>query len=78
MPYRGKVKNGVVVLEEPDALPEGAEVIIRLATKRSPAKSPKRKKKVRPGIAKFAGEGTDLPPDAARNLDHYLYGHPKR
>jgi hypothetical protein len=29
-------------------------------------------------LLKFAGRAKGLPPDAARNHDHYLYGVPKR
>ena len=29
-------------------------------------------------LANFAGKAKGLPPDAARNVDHYLYGHAKR
>ncbi len=33
MAHRGRVRNGVVVLEEPVTLPEGAEVRVELAAK---------------------------------------------
>lgn len=71
MTYRGHVKNGTVVLDESMDLPEGAEVQIKLTRKR---------RKSAPGKAlmKFAGKAKDLPADASRNLDHYLYGHTKR
>jgi hypothetical protein len=79
MTYRGKVKNGVVVLEDPKALPEGADVTIRLVkAKGNSAKSGKGQKTLRPGVMKFAGKAKDLPADAAENLDHYLYGHAKQ
>lgn len=29
-------------------------------------------------LLKFAGMADDLPSDLARNLDHYVHGHPKR
>jgi len=70
MTYRGTVKKGVVVPEPGVALPEGAGVRIEILAR--PRKKPVRK------IMKYAGKATGLPPDAARNLDHYLYGHPKR
>jgi hypothetical protein len=79
MTYRGRVKNGVIVLERAKALPEGAEVSIRpLKTEQKPAKAAKRPNGARKGLLKLAGKAKDLPADAARNLDHYLYGHPKR
>ena len=75
---RGRVHNGVVVLEAPAALREGMEVAVeplpRTAKKPKGAKRPT----VSPALARLAGKAKNLPPDAARNLDHYLYGHAKR
>jgi hypothetical protein len=70
MTYRGRVENGVIVLDEAVELPEGASVTVDLAA------APEQQ-----GIStllKYAGCVKDLPPDASVNLDHYLYGHPKR
>ena len=79
MTYRGRVTNGVVLLEDPTVLPEGTEVSVRpVPTKRKRAKSEKRPLTVGKGLLKLAGKAKGLPPDAARNLDHYLYGYPKR
>lgn len=69
MTCRGTVKAGVVVPEAGIALPEGADVSIRVVT---PRKKPLRK------IMKYAGKAKGLPADASRNLEHYLYRHPKR
>ncbi len=85
MTVRGKVKNGKVLLEDPNVLAEGTEVEVRPARKRkrvgSAAKS--RKGKARPRsvaerLAPFIGKAKGLPPDMSVNLDHYLYGMPKR
>lgn len=79
MVFRGRVKNGVVVLEDPQALPEGTEVSVRpVKPKRPPATKPKPRKSLRPGLMKFAGKAKGLPADASQYLDHYLYGHPKQ
>jgi len=76
MILHGRVTNGVVVLQNGDTLPEGTEVTVRpvkrLGGKRSPTQSPARKK-----LLRHAGKAKGLPVDAARNLNHYLYGHPK-
>ena len=83
MTVRGKVKNGKVVLDDPKALPEGAEVEVRPVKKRKPpAKSRKPKSKAHPHslaerLGRFIGTVKDLPPDMSINLDHYLDGHPK-
>jgi hypothetical protein len=76
MTYRGRVQNGVVVFDDPNNLAEGTEVTAQpLQRKRKPPTSKKPRKGVRPGIMEFAGKAKDLPADASRNVDHYLYGH---
>src|SRR5262249_438658 len=79
MTIRGQVRNGVVVLDNGGKLPEGSKVSVRVLGKRKPIKERRSKPKVVPsGLMKHAGKVADLPTDAARNLDHYLYGHPKQ
>jgi hypothetical protein len=64
----------VVVLQRGFDLPEGTRVVVR------PVKAPAAKKPARPQgrrkLLRHAGKASDLPADSARNLDHYLYGHP--
>lgn len=72
MTYRGRVRNGGVVLDEPVQLPEGAEVEVRVLSEE--AQEPT----VGDMLMKFAGKAKGLPPDLARNHDHYLYGVPKK
>ena len=78
MTYRGRVKNGAVVLDEPTGLPEGVEVEVSLVS--DGAETPPEGglgstlyEQLKPVIGKAKG----LPPDASRNVDHYLYGLPK-
>lgn len=77
MTYRGHVKNGMVVLDDPSALAEGAEVTVRplKASSRRPKSGKGRSlyDRLKPAIGIISG-----PPDLARNLDHYLYGQPKK
>lgn len=54
MTYRGHVKNGVVLLDEPNRLPEGAEVCIELATAAKAVADSK------PSVREFAGMLADL------------------
>jgi hypothetical protein len=77
MVYRGHVENGVVVLEVPGALREGTEVSVQPLAR---CKRSIRGKRPTAGAAlrRLAGKAKGLPPDAARNMDHYLYGHAKR
>lgn len=76
MTLLGKIKNGVVVLENGSTLPEGTKVAVRPVSKSPAGKSSK--KPGRKKLLRHAGKATGLPADAARNLDHYLYGHAKR
>ncbi len=84
MTVRGKIKNGKVVLDNPQAIPEGAEVEVRPVKKRkAPAKPRKSAKRTKPRslaerLRPFIGKATGLPADMSVNLDHYLYGLPKK
>jgi hypothetical protein len=84
MTVRGKVKNGKVVLDDPKVLPEGTEVEVRPARRKlsarskKPAKTKSRPRSLAERLAPFIGEAKGLPPDASVDLDHYLYGLPKR
>ena len=73
MTYRGKVQGGVVVLESPASIPEGTEVNVE------PVSEPSNQQEtLGQRLMKLAGKAKGLPPDAARNHDHYLYGTPKK
>lgn len=83
MTYCGHVKNGVVVVDDAVILPEGAQVRIDIVTssvsdETNQAASDEKGPADRQPLMKYAGIANDLPPDAARNLDHYLYGHPQQ
>ena len=79
MTYRGTVKKGVVVLEGGVTLDEGTAVEVQ------PIAAPADRAPTSPGpvptiwekLAAMSGRVKDFPPDAARNLDHYLYDAPK-
>jgi len=77
MTYRGYVKNGVVVLDPPADLPEGAEVEVDVVGPRceaGEAEGPTLYEQYRDVI----GIAEGLPSDLARNHDHYLHGRPKK
>ena len=78
MTYRGKVKKGVVILDEPDALPEGAEVSVRVLQRRAQRRRATKPKTLYEDMKPFIGVITDLPSDLSLNHDHYLHGAPKR
>ena len=71
MTYRGRVKNGVVVLDEPAELPEGAEVRVELA-------EPRQGRTLADRLRGVIGIVKGLPPDLAEHHDHYLHGVPKK
>ena len=70
MTYKGRVKNGVIVIEEPVDIPEGTEVSIEVTEGVGPTLAER--------LASVIGTAKALPDDAAENLDHYLYGAPKK
>lgn len=72
MVYRGHVKDGAVVLDEPVALPEGAEVEVDIVS------VPKEGTTLGERMMKYAGCIKGLPADFSVNHDHYLYGTPKK
>ena len=72
MVLEGTVRNGVIVLDSPQNLPEGAriEVLVKPATQ---AVSSLGKM-----LLRHAGKAVGLPDDLAAQHDHYLHGTPKR
>ena len=78
MEFRGRVRGGVVVLEEGASLPDGVEVTVRTVPLSAPEGNGDAAQTLGQRLMKFAGKATGLPADAARNHDHYLYGAPKR
>lgn len=80
MTYLGHVKQGKVILDGTAELTDGTRVEVRPIVKRPTGRV--RKRSVKPavtrGLLALAGKAKGLPRDAARNVEHYLYGHPKR
>ena len=78
MVYQGHVENGQIRLEDSVVLPEGArvrvEVLIPPTGRECEAEGLSLYERLKPVI----GAAKDLPPDAPVNVDHYLYGHPKK
>lgn len=72
MTYKGRVKDGVVVLEQGAHLDEGAEVVVQ------PVGDQDEYASLRDGLLSFAGTVKGLPSDMARNHDHYIHGTPKK
>jgi hypothetical protein len=78
MTHRGRVKNGVVVLDDPTGLPEGMEVSVRPLKGRRPRTNGRKGTPTHyDRYKRFIGKATGLPPDFSINHDHYLYGTAK-
>ena len=69
MTYRGQVLSGVIVLDGGVQLPEGLVVVVQ------PAETPQAEESFADQMEELA-VNTGIP-DLSRNIDHYLYGHPK-
>ncbi len=78
MVYKGRVKNGVIVVDESASLPEGAEVEISLSDERGTEIAEEEIPTLYEQFKDFIGIAEGLPRDFAENHDHYLYGCSKR
>jgi hypothetical protein len=72
MTYRGHVKKGVIVLDPPAQLPEGAEVEVRATEQISTGST------WAEVFRNVIGQAEGLPADSSVNHDHYLYGTSKK
>jgi hypothetical protein len=74
------VRNGVVVLDDPSALPDGTEVSVRplKAKGKRQAQGDRSRQTIYERYKRFIGAARGLPHDFSVNHDHYLYGTPKR
>lgn len=77
MTYRGRVENGVIVLEPGAQLREGADVRVELVTEPA-ADDSEQVRQLRDGLLRFSGTVKGGPSDLARNHDHYLHGTPRK
>jgi hypothetical protein len=71
MELEGVVQNGVIVPDDPTALPEGTRVRITPTVVEKPKPFGER-------FAQFKGATSGLPEDLAEQHDHYRLGTPKR
>ena len=69
MTLLGHIQNGVIVLDEQVALPDGMKVRIEFLDESSLPTIAERLKNV-------IGQGKGLPADLAENHDHYIHGAP--
>jgi hypothetical protein len=70
--YSGRVRNGVVVLEDGAPLSDGTLVNVEPV-----AESSDDRPAIYDRLLELAGTAKGLPPDLAKNHDHYLHGRPR-
>jgi len=70
MELEGTVKNGVIVVDSRQPLPEGTRVRIHVVAEE--------KRPTLAGLLKYAGTLPDMPSDFAEQHDYYIHGTPKR
>jgi len=79
MTINGHVENGQIILDEPVPLSEGMKVRVELLA--PDAEQPAEEEQI-PSLYErmksVVGIIKDLPPDFARNHDHYIHGQPKK
>jgi hypothetical protein len=86
MSLSGHIQDGGVVLDEPAALPNGTPVTVEPVRPEPAFRAEGPNGKAEPPLGpslydclkEVIGKAAGLPEDAALNVEHYLYGHPKR
>lgn len=77
MVYPGHVRNGIIVLDKDERIPDGMSVSVEVvaeATENPEGDPPSLLERLRAVV----GTAEGLPEDAAPSVDHYLYGHSQR
>jgi len=77
MVYKGHYRNGVVVLDEPADLQEGAEVYVGSANPLSVETTSEKPRTLAERLKHVIGGVKDMPSDLAEHHDHYAHGAPK-
>lgn len=80
MTLHGHIHNGEIIFDAQVTLPEGASVRVEVLEPQASASAPATEgtPTLLEALGDVVGALDDLPTDGARNLDHYLYGAPKR
>jgi hypothetical protein len=78
MTFHGVVTEGKIALPDGVQLPEGTCVRVEVEPQESQGSRPAGPLTHREKLLALAGTIDGLPEDLSANLDHYLYGVPKR
>jgi hypothetical protein len=76
MTYRGQIQNGVVVFQPAVSIPEGSTVDVTVVS--NEPKPGRAEGTLYESLKDVIGIVDDMPADSSVNIDHYLYGVPKR
>ncbi len=77
MSFRGHIEDGVVVLDDNVRLPEGTPVNVEPVSVTSTEPDEEEIPTLYDRLKPFVGAVQGLPPDLAKNHDHYLHGAAK-
>lgn len=77
MEFRGKISGGVVVFDN-GTPPEGSLVRVEVIVPASPVPECSEEPTIWEKLKKYSGTVEGLPPDFARNHNHYIHGAPKK
>ena len=72
MLLEGTIRNGTIVLDQPQTIAEGTRVKVSVEPTEEDGRS------LHDFLMKHAGTATGLPSDLAEQHDHYIHGTPKR
>jgi hypothetical protein len=78
MIYRGRVHQGMVVFDQPTGLQDGVPVQVEVVDSGDETGHVAESPSLYDRLQDLIGQAQDLPPDASQQIDHYLYGTPKR
>ena len=78
MSLRGKTKKQAAVLSRKSTFGKGKGKAIGPRTIRRRKNGKQTEKNLATWLLKFAGLAKGLPPDMAKNHDHYIHGTPRR
>jgi hypothetical protein len=78
MVYDGHVEKGLVVVDAAVTLPDGMKVKVEIPPVRGENLREASVPTLYEQLAPLVGAAKGLPPDLARNHDHYLHGQPKK
>jgi len=76
MTLQRTVRNGLIVLDAPQQLPDGT--LVEVVVRRLPVSVGEGKPSLGERLLNHAGTVPDLPSDLADQHDHYIHGTPRR